>query len=78
MGPMLYVMAILGCGDAGTQCEQIRIQPVQYATAESCFAAAAGALEASADLAFPEVTAECRGVSAAQAAELTGAAATRG
>lgn len=68
MGPAYYIMAILGCGDAGMQCEQVRIVPAHYVSQDACFAAAPDLLGASDDLAFPVVMTECRAVSAAQAA----------
>lgn len=53
------LMAILGCGDAGTACEQVAISPVRYTSVSACVAAQDEVL-ARADVMFPVVTAQCR------------------
>ena len=60
MGPIFYVMAILGCGDAGSACQQVRVADAQYASADACNAAVGTVLTEQGDLDFPEVLAECR------------------
>ncbi|WP_156680398.1 hypothetical protein [Sphingomonas profundi] len=60
MGPLFYVMAILGCGDAGGACQPVRVMDTHYASADACTAAVGQALMDATDLSFPEVTAECR------------------
>ena len=60
MEPILYVLAILGCGDGQTACEQVRVEPVRYASIASCRAATTGALMRSTDLSYPVVVSECR------------------
>lgn len=60
MEPLFYVMAILGCGDAETACQQVRLADQRFATAEACMAASPSVLLASSDLAFPVVMSECR------------------
>lgn len=59
MGPAFYVMAILGCGDSETACQQVRYEPARYATADACADAQAHALAGQTDLAFPVVMARC-------------------
>ncbi|MEZ0242764.1 MAG: hypothetical protein ACAH11_05275 [Sphingomonas sp.] len=59
MGPVYFVMAIMGCDDGGMACQQQRIEPVKYETAAQCQAAMSGALERNADLDFPVVGASC-------------------
>lgn len=59
MEPLYFVMAIMGCGDAGTQCQQARIEPARYQSSAACQAAMAGALERNSDLSFPIIQASC-------------------
>lgn len=56
---MFFVLAILGCGDAGGACQAARIEPVHYTSALQCRAALAGALARNADLDYPEIAARC-------------------
>ena len=39
MGPAFYVMAILGCGEADTACQQVGVTQAQYESADACTAA---------------------------------------
>lgn len=64
MGPIFYVIAILGCGDAGGACQPVRVADAHYASADACNAAANSALMEQTDLSFPEVIAQCRPVTA--------------
>lgn len=69
MATATILMAILGCGDAGTACEQVAISPVRYASVIECVAAQDDVL-ASSDIMFPVVTAQCRAVGSNGAASL--------
>ena len=60
MGGVFYVMAIMGCGDAGTACQQARLEDVRYRTAMECQAAMPAALGRNTDLSFPVITAACQ------------------
>lgn len=61
MGPAIFVIAILGCGDdQSAACKQVSTLPTEYTTQASCLAARQGALENSTDLDFPTIVAECR------------------
>ena len=60
MEPLYFVMAIMGCGDAGTQCQQARVEPVRYQSAAACQAAMANSLEQHTDLSFPIIQAACQ------------------
>ncbi|MFW2850685.1 hypothetical protein ACM61V_01990 [Sphingomonas sp. TX0543] len=60
MGPVFYVMAIMGCGDGQAMCTEARVEPVRYATIQQCQAAAPAALARNTDLSFPEISASCR------------------
>ena len=60
MGPVFYVMAILGCGEAEASCEQVASVPAQYQTIDACNAATPAEVERHSDLAFPVVVAQCQ------------------
>lgn len=60
MEPLYYVMAILGCGDAGAQCQEARIEPMRYRSVAQCQAAMANSLERHTDLSFPTIQAACQ------------------
>lgn len=59
MAGATILMAILGCGDAGTSCEQVQISPVRYTSVSACVAAQDDVLARS-DIMYPVVTAQCR------------------
>jgi hypothetical protein len=67
MGPAFYVLAILGCGDSETACQQVRVSEAQFASADACAAASSQLLLDSSDLAFPVIMGECRPASRASA-----------
>ena len=60
MGPVLFVMAIMGCGDGQTQCAEARVEQVTFASMAACQAAMPDVLNRSTDLEYPEVLANCR------------------
>ncbi|GAO40523.1 hypothetical protein SCH01S_48_01850 [Sphingomonas changbaiensis NBRC 104936] len=62
MGPFIYVMAIMGCGDGGYQCQQARIVDTRFETMAQCQQAAEAQLIKNSDLEFPELMASCRSV----------------
>ena len=62
MGPFIYVMAIMGCGDAGYQCTEARVVQTRYETLAACQQAAESQLIANGDLDYPELMASCRSV----------------
>lgn len=62
MGAAVFVMAILGCGEATDVCEPVAMMPVRYESVESCNAATASAIEQHGDALYPVVVAECRAV----------------
>ncbi len=67
MGPAVYVMAILGCGEATDTCQPVAMAPARYESVEACNAASASILERHTDALFPVVVAECRASDAAVA-----------
>ncbi len=60
MGPMYFVMAILGCSDANDACQEARLVPVQYTTMAQCRAALPDQLARNTDVPFPVIGADCR------------------
>ena len=60
MEPVFFVMALMGCGDAGDMCTQARVEPVRYTSIQACQAQANAALLRNTDLDFPVITAHCR------------------
>ncbi len=60
MAPLVYVMAILGCGDDGATCNRERIEPATYVSASACQAAMPAALGRHTDLSYPVITAACQ------------------
>lgn len=62
MGPFIYVMAIMGCGDGAYQCTEARIVETRYETLAACQRATQAQLIKNGDLDFPELMASCRSV----------------
>lgn len=60
MEPLLYVIAILGCGESDAACRQIRVEPTTYASQAQCLAATEAALMRNSDLPYPNFVAQCR------------------
>lgn len=68
MGPVSYVIAILGCADGSVHCAPAATIPIHYSSEADCAAAAPAALVANSDLDFPTLRAECRRSTAPAAA----------
>lgn len=62
MGPGMFVIAILGCGDGSAQCQAIATLPTRYENRANCAAATGAVLLSSIGFDFPELQAECRSV----------------
>ena len=60
MGPVFYVVAILGCGDGDAPCAPARLLPARYASAAACQAQLPQRLAENTDVPFPTVMADCR------------------
>lgn len=60
MDQVLYVLAIMGCGDDGAACQQARLEPARYASIDACQQAMPAALERNTDLLFPVISATCQ------------------
>ncbi len=68
MEPVLFVMAILGCGESDAPCREVRIDQARYRSEAACVAATEAALMRHDDLVFPAVVAQCRPAGARPAA----------
>ena len=77
MEPLFYVMAIMGCGDGNSTCQQARVETVQYQSIRACQQAMPAALARNSDIDYPVVTAACRGTGE-RVAQNTGPRAKRG
>ena len=42
MGPVFYVLAILGCGEGEASCQQIAMAPASYQSVDACHQATEG------------------------------------
>ena len=60
MEPVLFVMAILGCGEGDAPCRELRLDQARYRSEAACMAQAESVLMRNDDLAFPNVVASCR------------------
>jgi len=60
MEPLLFVMAILGCGESDAPCRQIEIAAPRYQSEAQCLADSEDQLLRRDDLLFPSLVAQCR------------------
>jgi len=72
MDQVLYVLAIMGCGEDGGVCQQARLEPARYTSYAACQEAMAGVLRRSTDLDFPVIQGACRRQSVQIAANSVG------
>jgi len=70
MGPAFYILAILGCGEGETACEQIATAGSAYESVDACNQATPAALVDHSDALFPVVVAQCRRADQPAAAKL--------
>ena len=64
MGPAIFVMAILGCGEGEASCQPVQIADTRFESREACLAATDGTLARFSNLDFPVILAECRAAGA--------------
>ena len=60
MGPAVFVIAILGCGEADAPCQQVGLAPARYASFAECTRATDGVLAQAGGVDFPVVVAQCK------------------
>jgi hypothetical protein len=63
MGPVFYVMAIMGCGDGAAMCEQVAREDTVYQSEAACYEDTDTALIRASSQPYPMIMAECREVS---------------
>ncbi len=64
MGPVYYIISILGCADGSAHCVPAATMSRHYETEAVCRAAQQDALMAASDLDFPSLVAQCTAVKA--------------
>ena len=60
MEPILFVMAILGCGEGDAPCREVALAQTRYRSEAACLAATASELSRRDDMLYPSVVAQCR------------------
>lgn len=60
MGPGLFVLAILGCGDGAAMCEQVAREDTVYRSEASCLAESEEVLIRESSRPYPLLMAECQ------------------
>jgi hypothetical protein len=59
MGPGIFIIAIMGCGEGDAPCQQVRMLEARYESQAACTAATETALMQNTDIDYPVVAAEC-------------------
>lgn len=72
MGPAIFILAILGCGDDNAPCQTVAVMPTQYRSVAACDAAIEDAIQRHLDTDYPIVVAQCSQMDAAAAEALKG------
>ena len=60
MEPVLFVMAILGCGESDAPCRELGPVETRYGSETACLAATRTELARRSDVLYPTVVAQCR------------------
>jgi ABC-type hemin transport system ATPase subunit len=59
MGPGIFLIAIMGCGEGDAPCQSVRTLEARYESQAACTAATEAAVMQNSDVDFPVVVAEC-------------------
>ncbi|MBV9931666.1 MAG: hypothetical protein JO013_12075 [Alphaproteobacteria bacterium] len=59
MGPGIFLIAIMGCGEGHAPCQTVRTLETRYETRAACTAATEAALSSATDVDAPVVVAQC-------------------
>jgi len=59
MGPGIFLIAIMGCGEGDAPCRQVRTLEARYESQAACTAATEAAVLQNTDVDYPVVAAEC-------------------
>ncbi|MEA3065655.1 MAG: hypothetical protein QOJ27_2107 [Sphingomonadales bacterium] len=68
MGPGIFLIAIMGCGEADAPCQSVRTLEARYESHAACTAATEAAVIQNSDVDFPVVVAQCIAAGAKPAA----------
>jgi len=60
MQNLMFVIAIMGCGEGDAPCREVQVAAPRYASEAACAAATESVLMRYTDLSFPTVVAQCR------------------
>lgn len=60
MTPLLIAMTLLGCSDAGDQCQTVRVLAPRYVSVDACNAAAEGVLTRLTESSAPVMAVHCQ------------------
>jgi hypothetical protein len=60
MEPLVFVMAILGCGEGDSPCAELRMAESRYESQSACLAASEAELVRHGDAEYPVIVAQCR------------------
>ena len=72
MGPAVYILAILGCGEDQTACQTVAVMPTHYESAVACDAGIDQAAQRPISADFPVIVAQCLRMDSAAAAVVKG------
>jgi hypothetical protein len=59
MGPGIFLIAIMGCGEAEAPCQQVRTLEARYESQAACTAATEAAVMQNGDADYPVIVAQC-------------------
>ena len=59
MGPAIFLIAIMGCGEGSDSCQPVRTLETRFESEAQCLAATEAALENNMDVDYPVVVAQC-------------------
>jgi hypothetical protein len=59
MGPGIFLIAIMGCGEGDAPCQQVRMLEARYESQAACTRATEAAVTQNSDVDFPVVVAQC-------------------
>jgi len=59
MGPGIFIIAIMGCGEGDAPCQPVRTLEARYESQAACSAATEAAVTQNSDVDYPVVVAQC-------------------
>jgi hypothetical protein len=67
MGPGIFLIAIMGCGEGDAPCREVRTLEARYESHAACTKATEAAVTQNSDVDYPVVVAQCVSASAPRA-----------